>query len=54
VTRVSDIFLSYSREDQATVRRYAEALEREGFKVWWDAALNPGETFDQVTEQALR
>lgn len=54
VTRLPDVFLSYSREDQATVRRYAEALEREGFKVWWDDALNPGETFDQVTEQALK
>jgi TolB-like protein/tetratricopeptide (TPR) repeat protein len=54
VARLPDIFLSYSREDQATVRRYAEALEREGFKVWWDSALNPGETFDQVTEQALK
>jgi hypothetical protein len=21
--------------------------------VWWDQALNPGEAFDQVTEQAL-
>jgi TolB-like protein/tetratricopeptide (TPR) repeat protein len=54
VANLPDVFLSYSREDQATVRRYAEALEREGFKVWWDSALNPGETFDQVTEQALK
>ena len=49
-----DIFLSYSREDQATARRFAEAMEREGYGVWWDVALNPGETFDKVTEQALR
>lgn len=49
-----DIFLSYSRDDQVTARRFAEALEREGFSVWWDEALNPGETFDKVTEQALR
>ena len=49
-----EIFLSYSRDDQVAARRYAEALEREGFGVWWDVALNPGETFDKVTEQALR
>jgi len=49
-----DIFLSYSREDQATARRFAEGLEGEGYDVWWDVALNPGETFDKVTEQALR
>jgi TolB-like protein len=50
---VPDIFLSYSREDQATARRYAEALQREGFNVWWDQALDAGEDFDEVTERAL-
>jgi Tol biopolymer transport system component len=49
-----DIFLSYSRDDQATARLFAEGFEREGFGVWWDATLNPGEAFDQVTEKALR
>ncbi len=48
-----DIFLSYSREDQATARRYAEALQGEGFSVWWDQTLNPGEDYDAVTENAL-
>jgi TolB-like protein/tetratricopeptide (TPR) repeat protein len=49
-----DIFLSYAREDQATARRFAEALQSAGYEVWWDQALHPGETFDQVTESALR
>jgi TolB-like protein len=48
-----DIFLSYSREDQATARRFAQALEAEGFSVWWDQTLNPGEDYDSVTENAL-
>lgn len=48
-----DVFLSYSREDQPTARRYAEALQREGLDVWWDQALSVGEAFDQVTEKAL-
>jgi TolB-like protein len=51
---VPDIFLSYSREDQATARRFAEAFEREGLNVWWDATLHSGEAYDQVTEKALR
>jgi TolB-like protein len=50
---MSDIFLSYSREDHATAQRFATALERAGFSVWWDQSLKPGEAFDQVTEQAL-
>ena len=49
-----DVFLSYSREDQVTARRFADALQREGFNVWWDQALDAGESFDKVTEQALR
>jgi Tol biopolymer transport system component len=51
---MSDVFISYSRDDQAVARLYAEGLQRAGLSVWWDVALNPGETFDKVTEQALR
>jgi TolB-like protein len=49
-----DIFLSYSRDDQSTARRFAEAFEREGLAVWWDQTLRSGENYDQVTESALR
>ena len=49
-----DIFLSYSRDDQAVARRYAEAFESHGFEVWWDATLRSGEAYDQVTEKALK
>ncbi len=34
-----EIFLSYSRDDQATARRFAEGLAGEGFDVWWDQSL---------------
>jgi hypothetical protein len=44
-----DNFLSYSRDDQTTARLFAEGFEREGFSIWWDATLNPGEAFDPVT-----
>ncbi len=49
-----DIFLSYSRDDQAIARRFAEGFEREGFSVWWDQTLDPGDAYDHVTEQALK
>jgi TolB-like protein len=49
-----DIFLSYTREDQAAAQRFAEAFEAQGLSVWWDAALRSGEAYDQVTEEALR
>lgn len=49
-----DVFLSYSREDQATANQFADALGRAGFAVWWDQTLRSGEAYDEVTEQALR
>jgi len=51
---VTDIFLSYARQDRASARVFAECLGEEGFKVWWDASLHSGETFDEVIEQRLR
>jgi TolB-like protein len=49
-----DIFLSYNREDVAVARAYRDAFAREGLDVWWDATLRSGETYDEVTEEALR
>jgi TIR domain len=50
---MSDIFISYTREDQAIARKLADALESEGFTVWWDPKLRAGEHFDDVIEKAL-
>jgi len=49
-----DIFLSYNREDAATARVFADAFAEAGLEVWWDAALRSGESYDEVTEAALR
>ena len=46
MTTTPDIFISYSREDQAVARRYAAALKAEGFDSTsaslpgWPAALS--------------
>jgi hypothetical protein len=49
-----DIFISYSREDRAAAKHFAECFSREGFSVWWDAVLRSGQTFDEVIEKELR
>lgn len=51
---MADIFLSYSRADRPTAQTIAEALEAEGFEVWWDKVLQAGQTYDEVTETMLR
>jgi formylglycine-generating enzyme required for sulfatase activity len=50
---MSDIFISYKREEQAVARKLANALESEGWSVWWDPKLRAGEHFDDVIEKAL-
>ena len=51
---MSQIFLSYNREDQAVAALFAAGLERAGLSVWWDTALRSGQAYDEVTESALR
>ncbi|HEY3655249.1 MAG TPA: TIR domain-containing protein [Steroidobacteraceae bacterium] len=51
---MSDIFISYSREEQAQARVFADAFEREGYSVWWDVTLRSGEAFDEAIERVLR
>ena len=51
---MSDIFISYKREEQPEARKLANALERERWSVWWDPKLRAGEHFDEVIEQALK
>ena len=51
---MSQIFLSYNREDQARAELFAEGFTRAGLSVWWDTALRSGEAYDEVTEAALR
>jgi formylglycine-generating enzyme required for sulfatase activity len=50
---MSDIFISYASEDRDRARMLAEALEDQGWSVWWDRTVPPGKTFDEVIEAAL-
>jgi hypothetical protein len=42
---MSDIFVSYKREDRDLVEPLARALEGEGFSVWWDPELPIGQSY---------
>ena len=47
-----DVFISYSRDNQAVVRQLAEAVSREGYSVWWDDELPPHLSYgDVITEK---
>lgn len=50
----TDVFLSYSRVDRAAAKHIADCFGAEGINVWWDAALQSGQTFDEVIERRLK
>src|ERR1700733_404777 len=45
---VADIFVSYSRADKARVVPLVAALEAQGWSVWWDPEITPGDEFDSL------
>jgi len=50
---VADIFLSYSRTDKARVAPVVAALEAQGWSVWWDPEITPGDEFDALISAEL-
>jgi hypothetical protein len=50
---VSDVFISYSRDNQEIVRRLAEAVKALGYDVWWDDQLPPHLAYGDVIAQKV-
>jgi hypothetical protein len=50
---VSQVFVSYKREDELRVGRLARALEACGLDVWWDRGLPGGESWHRNIESKL-
>ena len=50
---MADIFLSYASGDRERVRPLVEALEAQGWSVWWDRHIRPGQSFDNVIQREL-
>jgi len=49
-----DVFISYAREDRDRARLLAEALQAQGWSVWWDRKIVAGQAFDDTIEQQLQ
>ncbi|WP_052633581.1 TIR domain-containing protein [Pseudoxanthomonas suwonensis] len=50
---MADIFVSYSRQDRTRVAPLVAALEAQGWSVWWDPEITPGEEFDSLIAREL-
>lgn len=50
---VTDVFISYKREERDVARALAGALQQHGFSVWWDVELLAGDRFRSEITQIL-
>jgi serine/threonine-protein kinase len=50
---MADVFVSYKAEDRGRIRPLVEALESNGFSVWWDAQIGGGEAWRRSIEAEL-
>ena len=50
---MSDVFISYAREDRDKAERLAHACEQQNWAVWRDRVIPPGKTFAEVIGKEL-
>src|SRR5579863_1304026 len=50
---MADLFVSYARADRERVTPLVAALEAEGWSVWWDPEIAPGQEFDRLINDEL-
>jgi len=51
---MSDIFISYARADKDKAELLANAFSQNGWAVWWDRQIPPGQSFDETIDSALK
>ena len=50
---MADIFVSYARAERARVAPLVAALEAQGWSVWWDPEIAPGQEFDRLIYEEI-
>lgn len=51
---MADVFVSYARRDKARVAPLVAAMEAQGWSVWWDPEIAPGQEFDRQIAAELQ
>lgn len=50
---MTDVFISYKRDDELRVAQLVQALQKQGLSIWWDRGLPGGESWRANIETAL-
>jgi TolB-like protein len=53
MTRAADVFISYKSEDRRRIQLLVQALQADGYSVWWDQHIGTGDEWRQTIEQQL-
>ena len=51
---MADVFISYKREERDVAENLARALTAQGYSVWWDVDLLPGDRFANEIEAVIK
>ncbi|MGI9544807.1 MAG: toll/interleukin-1 receptor domain-containing protein [Cyclobacteriaceae bacterium] len=51
---MTDIFISYTEENQHQAQLLSQALEQQGFSVWWNKDAPEGQLFNNHADEALQ
>ena len=49
----ADVFISYKAEDRRRIQPLVQALQADGYSVWWDQHIETGDAWRQTIEQQL-
>ncbi len=50
---MSDVFISYKAEDRRRIQPLVQALQADGYSVWWDEHIGTGDEWRQTIEHQL-
>jgi len=53
VSRATDVFISYKAEDRRRIQPLVQALQADGYSVWWDQHIGTGDDWRQTIERQL-
>jgi serine/threonine-protein kinase len=53
MSRAADVFISYKAEDRRRIEPLVQALQADGYSVWWDQHIGAGDDWRQAIERQL-